>query len=319
MRQIDYFDGTGAQALNTAGTPYTIPIPSKPGLLACMDSFIYTAGATAHTAYLMRALGRTTISLAAALSQAVINLAADPGAGLATGANLISANDWLIIQSAATKLYYAVQVSSVSTLAITLTANVPVAFAVGDKVFFYGIKTDVSPETGLVHANYAMTASTAVTISNLTGNGLVAAYRMNEPILFFVDNITAQGTVNRLTWLGVYQEGSPISGLMGDSHQPHEVLGNVLSGLPWTQILSGLGGMFAGIFGKILATPLTPSAPAVPGVPGAPTVPAKGPLGGTLGPAILTWLQSLFGGAAAAPAPTAPAFPPTFPPTTTGS
>ena len=319
MRQIDGFDGTGQQTLNTAGTPYTIPLPSKPGLKVCLDSLLYTAGATAHTGYAMRPLDRTTVASAAALSQAVVNISANVGALLATGANAISANDWLVIQSLATKLCYAVQVSSVSTLAITLTANVPVAFAPGDKVFFYGIKTDIQPETGLPHPSYPMAASTLVTISNATGNGLTATARMNEPLLIFVDNITAQGTVNRITWLHVYEEGSPISGLMGDSHQPHEVLGNVLSGLPWTQILSGLGGMFAGIFGKILATPLTPSAPAVPGVPGAPTVPAKGPLGGTLGPAILTWLQSLFGGAAAAPAPTAPAFPPTFPPTTTGS
>jgi hypothetical protein len=259
-RQIEYADGTGAQTLNTAGTPYTIPLPCRPGLKVALDSLVYTAGATAHKATLMRALDRTTLTAAPLTNQAVINIAANVGAGLATGANAIAAGDWLIIKSRATGILYPVKVSSVSSLAITLTANVPYAFAVGDPVYFYGIAADIEPETGLAHPAYALAASTTVTVSNSTGNGLAASSRMGEPVLLFIDNVTAQGTVNQVNWLGVFEPGSPISGLMGESRhqQPEEVIGGALAKLPWGSIVGGLLKLLTGVLGGA-TTPTQPA------------------------------------------------------------
>lgn len=214
MENIVGSDACGQLALATAGTPYMLAIPPKRGTKVKLDIFAYTPAGTPHTGYVMRSIGTTTLSGAAATGQAVINLVADPSGGVAPGP--IAAGDFVIVKSSASGIYWGGKVSSVSTLAITLTANVPFAAAAGDTVWFYGAPTDTHPATGLPHPSYPFPASTATVYSGpVSGVGLVGSRAMNTPILVVVDNVTAQGVFNRAGWIYRNEPGSSTPDLLG--------------------------------------------------------------------------------------------------------
>lgn len=135
-----------------------------------------TAVTTAQTLYVMKVLGRTTLSAAAAASQKVVNITADPGS--------IAANDYLAIQNDDGTWFYDI-VASVSTLAITMTTNVATALASGNRVLFYGVHTD-GHETAAVPAG------------ENTWEDDVAYWASNhgEPIILYLTNATNAATVN---------------------------------------------------------------------------------------------------------------------------
>lgn len=172
----------------TADTVIRRIIPFVNGLKTVLALLIYTSGGTAHTVTVFKPFSKTTLSAAAAASQAVINLTADPGVGTVAGA--IAANDKLLIEKPDGTLHYAV-VQSVSTLAITLTASVPSGgFDAGARVWFYGVAADRHP---------SFAPATSATTTYAADEGLVAADGVNEPLFVESSNATAAGTIRTLT------------------------------------------------------------------------------------------------------------------------
>lgn len=176
----------------SAGTRIEVVVPPREDARTRIMKLAYRAGTTAHTVTLMKPLGRTTVASTAATGQAVVNISANPGTG--TVAGTIAANDYLVIQRDTTEINYLVKVSSVSTLAITLTANVPVAFAAGDKVWFYGVPGDVRTNIAEGAMPLETFASTSVTYSSTEkGEGLFTTDERDDPVIVSSDNATVAG------------------------------------------------------------------------------------------------------------------------------
>jgi hypothetical protein len=148
-----------------------------------LTSLFYRCGTTAHTLTVMRPLGTTTLSAAALAAQAVINLVADPGS--------IAANDYLVIEKPDGTFHTAI-VSSVATLAITLTANVPTGgFASGAKVWFMGVAADQSDDV------YELPASTLTKYED-AAVGFAGTAGSYEPLIVYIDNGTAAGFLQQV-------------------------------------------------------------------------------------------------------------------------
>lgn len=190
--------GTGGNSLGRAtqafGTTIEHLVPPLRGKRTRVSKLRYTAAGTAHTVTGMRPLGTTTVASTAASGQAVVNFTAQPQSG-----NNVAANDWVAIRHSAdgvTRLY---KVSSVSTLAITMTANLSVAAAAGDKIWFFGVAGDTDPVTGTTHPTFSMAASTVVEYTDTVG-GVLASHTTDSPLLFQSDNATAAGAFNQTSY-----------------------------------------------------------------------------------------------------------------------
>lgn len=155
----------------TAGTVITRLLRPFANMFTRLLYAAYTAGATAHTLTVMRPLGVTTFSADADSGQAVVNITADPGAystntgGVPrTANNPIAANDFVVYECA-DGTFALDTVSSVSTLAITLSNNVPTGgVKSGGKFWFFGIITDTNPADALAHPQYTLAANTVTTL-----------------------------------------------------------------------------------------------------------------------------------------------------------
>jgi hypothetical protein len=184
----------------TADTLIEVVIPPKEDCRTRLMKLEYTSAGTAHTVTMMRPLSKTTLSAAAGTGQAVVNLTAEPGAGIAaygtTVAGAIAANDYLVIRKESTGVSYLVKVSSVATLAITLTANVPVAFAAGDTVWFYGVPTNVQTNTARGHVALLPPVSATTTYASTDwGEGIFTTSERDAPVIVSSTNATAAGTI----------------------------------------------------------------------------------------------------------------------------
>lgn len=160
-----------------------------------------TVGGTAHTLTFLRPLNTTTLSAAAAAAQAVINLTADPGdySGSSVADNPIAAGDYLVIEKPDGTYHLAV-VSSVSTLAITLTANVPTGgFDSGATVWFLGVAADTDPHTAEPHPVFTLPASGATTMADFL---IAQVLQNNAPMLAQINNATAASVLEYIN--GVY-------------------------------------------------------------------------------------------------------------------
>lgn len=196
------FGGNGdGKKTQTAGTVIQYLVPPDVRGFTRISNIVYTAAGTAHTLTFMRPIGRTTVASAGATGQAVVNITADPGvaAGYAGISNAIAANDFVAIRTASDGITRLYKVSSVSTLAITMTANLVVAVAAGDIFWFFGITTDTDGVTGSAHPALNGTASATTTYTDTTG-GVVSSFRVYEPILVNSDNATAAGTLQQINW-----------------------------------------------------------------------------------------------------------------------
>lgn len=199
-------DGNKTQ---TAGTLIQYLIMPSPDGKVKVIAISYTAGSTAHTLTLLRPIGRTKCSAVGASGQAVINLVADPGitTGFTQGAvpivntNGIAANDFLAIRETdgITRVY---KVSSVSTLAITLTANLTTGVDTTSDVWDFGITTDTDPRTGNAHPNFAGTASVTTSLPVVLSpeSVICGTHAVDEPVLFNSNNATVAGTLVALNW-----------------------------------------------------------------------------------------------------------------------
>lgn len=193
-------NGSGGQT-QTAGTVIRQLVPPNRLGYTRVTKVVYTCAGTAHTVTCLRPLGKTTIASAGAAGQAVINLTADPGVAAAYGgiSNAIAANDLVAIRTASDGITRLYTVSSVATLAITLTGNLSVAVAAGDTVWFFGITTDTDGRTGAAHPALLPPASATTTYEDREG-GVVASVAKDEPILVSSNNATAAGTLAQLSW-----------------------------------------------------------------------------------------------------------------------
>lgn len=181
----------------------------------------YTTGATAHKIAFLRPLNYTTFSADAAAAQAVLNVTADPGL-YATAANwkydafpngtpavannAIAANDYVVYQNA-DGTYTLDTVSSVSSLAITMTSNVPTGgVKAGGLFYFYGIVSDLNPWTGLAHAQNTIAASQTRDVSwSDSSVPVVSALHDGDPLIFYSPNGTNAGTLEFVSgWYGKF-------------------------------------------------------------------------------------------------------------------
>lgn len=185
-------DGIGKQT-QTAGTAIVACANGKPGAYTNVIKFASTAGATAHTGYLMRDASATTLSSAAAASQAVINVAAALTDG---GGNAIASGDYVAVQLDNGNWHVAT-FSSAASLAYTLGSNLPSAASSGNKVFCYGVVGDS------FHTNYSytLTASAQVVVPSGDVTGCVVRGRsLGAPVLFYNANATNASTLDYLMW-----------------------------------------------------------------------------------------------------------------------
>lgn len=216
--------GKVTQAANTAITRL---IPPELGLFTTVADLRYLAAATAHTLTILRPIGKTYASAAAAAAQAVINIVKDPGdydnfGTINTANNLIAANDYCVYQSA-DGTYVLDTVSSVSSLAITMTGNVPTSTVLkGAPFWFFGITTDTNPANNEAHPAFTMTAAGTTVLGGDPGDTMggslgsvapPAAMRAmynstdgawplngkNEPLIIYSNNATNAGTLERVT------------------------------------------------------------------------------------------------------------------------
>jgi len=180
-----------------ADTLIELVIPPRTDSRTRIMKLEYTSAGTAHTVTLMKPLGEpTTLTAAAGTGQAVINIAADVGVGTVAGA--IAAGDYLVVRKESTGIVYLVKVSSIATLAVTLTANVPVAFASGDKVWDFGIPGNVRTNVIAGHMPLLPPVS-ATTAYNSTeyGEGIFTTDNRDDPVIISSTNATAAGTVKQ--------------------------------------------------------------------------------------------------------------------------
>ena len=167
----------------SAGTVIDALVVGKPGFRTRIPTLKYVSDSTAHTLTIMRVLGDTTLSAAAASGQAVIDIVADPGS--------IAANDYVVLEDNEGAQHLR-KVSSVSTLEITLTANVPSALNAGNKMYFLGIVGD----TG--HLRLLPTVSVTTTYQDEVV-GIAENLKKGEPLVVNSTNETGAGTIELVT------------------------------------------------------------------------------------------------------------------------
>lgn len=177
----------------------------------------YTTGGTAHPIYILRPFNYTTFSADAAASQAVVNITADPGVystnylynaptgTFRTADNAIAANDYVCYQ-AADGTWVVDTVSSVSSLAITLSNNVPTGgVKKGGLFYFFGIATNTDPATGYAHPTTTIAASQTKDVTWADSNvGVVTSLHLGDPLIFYSGNGTAAGILEYLS--GFYSQ-----------------------------------------------------------------------------------------------------------------
>lgn len=213
----------------TQGTVITVGIPPYggnqlgPGTgikskgFTHITSLMYDVGTTSHTLTVMRPLNYTTFTADAAAAQAVVNIAADPGTWqtanvykypLPNGVtapsqanNTIAGSDYVAYQTA-TGLWVFDTVSSVSTLAITLTTNLPTGgVKSGGLFYFFGVTTDTNPANGLAHQQIDTLAAGSGTErrSWTDPSGLWHSLAAGDPMILHSSNGTTAGVFQLIT------------------------------------------------------------------------------------------------------------------------
>lgn len=182
----------------SAGTKIVQLVEPMPDAVPHLLHAAVTVGATAHLLTVLRPLNKTTTSAAAAAAQAVINITANPGnyTGINTADNNIAAGDYCVYQTADGN-WVVDTVSSVSTLAITMTTNVPTSgVSSGAPFFWFGVETDTNPNDNQAHPRYTLAASSLVQFGDQSGSvGFQSA--INGPYLsgslLHTDMLNAKG------------------------------------------------------------------------------------------------------------------------------
>lgn len=187
------------------------PTGTMPAGIMKITSLRYVTGATAHTIGVMRPFNFTTFSADAAASQAVVNITADPGlyataANWGYGAfgntprtanNAIAGSDVVVFQ-AADGTFILDTVSSVTSLAVTLTTSLPTGgVKSGGILWFFGVIGDSDPNTGDVNPQWLTTANADETWSDSWG--IVTALHQGDPLVFYSPNTSNAGFLEMAT------------------------------------------------------------------------------------------------------------------------
>ncbi len=183
-----------------AATVFAALLWPKKNNFSRLTSLTYRTGTTAHQPIVMKVAstrpgvtpaftGFTTFSADAAISQAVMNLTADP-AGLTANGSLLNTHYLAWENSDGT--YSFDLISSVSTLAITMTNNLPVAVKAGGRVWCFGAITES------FHFPIDTLASTILPLTDANG-GLCVSNNRYEPLLVYSANATAAGFLEQAT------------------------------------------------------------------------------------------------------------------------
>lgn len=172
----------------------------------------YQQGVTLHTITIMRPLGSTTVASAASANQAVINITADPGvyaSGTRIANNAIAANDYVVYRCS-DGTFVLDTVASVSSLAITMTTNVPsMGVPAGAPFWFFGTINDTNPCDSQSHPKFIMapgyngtlTSSNRIHLGDQPGDsiaGVLASFGLYEPLIIQSDNVTTTGTIEQV-------------------------------------------------------------------------------------------------------------------------
>jgi hypothetical protein len=179
-----------------------------------------TTGATAHLLTMLRPLGRTFFTAAAAAGQRVVHVESDPGmystAGVggthfppnsalvfSTPDNPIATNDWVAYE-AADGTYVVDTVASVAAIGgsqgkiLTLSTNLPTGgVAKTGLLWYFGLATDTNPNNGQPHPRYDLPANTQNVFGGKENLGTILDHpSLNlgggsyQPLLLQIDNPT---------------------------------------------------------------------------------------------------------------------------------
>lgn len=174
------------RATENAGTVINRLVPAQKQGKAIVTALKHTDGGTAHLVTALRPIGEANLAAAAATGQAAVVLDADPS----PSGNTIASGDYCVIHFSADDTQRVAKVSTWTSASKTLTfdANIPVAGAIGDKLWMMGVATDTDPATGNAHPRFQ---------SNQALEGAIAAtIKAYQPILVQIDNGTTAGTTN---------------------------------------------------------------------------------------------------------------------------
>jgi hypothetical protein len=203
---------TAGTVINRAIFPPRMGTGKRYENTAIITDLIYNIGTTAHTITVMRPLNWTTFTANAAAAQAVVNIAEDPGtfqtAGVykyplpngqtvpRTANNTLAGSDYVVFQCADGG-YVMDTVSSVSSLAVTLTTNLPTGGVLsGGILWWFGAITDTDPATNEAHQILDVLAASSGTVHTTFSNnhGLWNAYHNGDPVILQSSNGTTAGT-----------------------------------------------------------------------------------------------------------------------------
>lgn len=184
--------GSGYLTQN-AGTPITFLLPGKKGLKAWVESLIYKSGTTAHVLYLMRALGKSATTAAAAANATSLTLAGQPS----TIRNLASGDYVVIRQSDGSEFLTTINGAPTvnGDVTVTLASGLSVGCDNGATLWMMGATTDP------IHLNFPTTASQSNTFTDQVNGaaGIGGAVGIGDPLLFYSANGTAQGFLLQLS------------------------------------------------------------------------------------------------------------------------
>lgn len=187
---------TASAATAAAGTAVTILIPGKTNLITRVMSLVFTSGSTAHTIVLARAIGETTLTASAAASQAVINVtSASPAYDTSGVAEALAASDLVAIENSLGQVVLHT-VSSVASLAVTLSANLAVSCNAGAKVWaFYeigrAVHRTITPKVSVVTSYGGSDAGVVSSVIHPNEDKYNDGQGRGRPILIYNANATA--------------------------------------------------------------------------------------------------------------------------------
>lgn len=202
----------------------------QPGIGVTHISKVYysTGGSTAQVVSFFRPFNYTWNTTANVASDTVINLFDDPGkystnmkypssttwpTSVADSPIATSASSKYLVMQLADGKWWLTKITSVSTLAITITTALPTpttntaVMPIGSPVYFFGIPTtQANPQDGELNPKLTVVASSAVGTALLDGGGpgIWGAYNPGDPMIAYTANSTNDGSFDAI--IGYYSK-----------------------------------------------------------------------------------------------------------------
>lgn len=182
-----------------------------------LSRILVTTPSNLQTFYIMRPLNWTYFTTAIAKNvTAFTGIAADPGvystsykyptpgSVVPTQAadDTIASGDYVVYQLADGTWIVDTAASTFSAGAVTMNTGTPNrggGILINSPLFYFGLKTDTDPATGLANPKISVAASqTNIDMLGSADYGSIAAYHPGDPLLVFATNETAQGWINAI-------------------------------------------------------------------------------------------------------------------------